>query len=871
MQNPLLKNQQIYVYDKDTNEEIPITMLNIAKYYRNVYCLCPFSSISIEDITAPFINSDKFDTHMNSMVLYQANISIIRNIIHFGNLVECSLERIKNANHFNYKLDDKILVLPIFNINFLALQTYIDSINGLSTLNKIYDMIILNKYFGDDNQKINIKFRINSMITILEEAKYWQLPYNCMMNLTKLFEQRNFNFSSIRINTDKDMHNLLQRLDKSAIKENYLNQIFNTKNYVDPSIIINRKGYKLYSKVWSCEYTKEDINNLFSNLDNYQKYTLFNNLCVSKQYCHLVVNNFHILNIMKSFINKNIYEYHYMFGYAWIRFYFEETINRFNVKTTDMYIFDINTASELPVFYFDYKKPHNNPYMPLIISNNSIRPESNIGGVVSTYVKDIDRRICNLAEFKERMNVFISGNKNIDFLYGIDFEKLKIGITGSIMTACAQYQHPLIHLFINEQTNGDFNSIYKRYFNEYYYDSDIDMMVKTTNIFEFLDLSKEFYNKLTDNINICMNLNKTDIFTKYTIIKTSFLFVTKEFLEKYICNESITYDFIIKNLNNPAIITKFIPYAQKMHNIECDKILSELDEKEQNELILKYPDMFTFDSTTVAIKFYDTKTKTTQNNQKMESEMSQDEIELILESSNMVEDKIETDIKIVDGLSYTTSFKVKISSPYLDHSFELFSIKKDDFMTSVANFHMPCVRAYYDGNVYMTPSFISAHMTFMNIDYKYFAGVRDPIEIINKYRMRGFGVWLNKNEISTYIKYCYEVPFWNNIFQINPNNKNTYKNCLGYLSLIHALFKPRQNNKDLINPNAPPIPIDNPYNSYLNTTNLQMENYYSKRYQCSERKYITSTINDETGYINTLLSHIVNFVPSTYSMFNDNK
>jgi hypothetical protein len=192
-------------------------------------------------------------------------------------------------------------------------------------------------------------------------------------------------------------------------------------------------------------------------------------------------------------------------------------------------------------------------------------------------------------------------------------------------------------------------------------------------------------------------------------------------------------------------------------------------------------------------------------------------------------------------------------------------------MTSVANFHMPCVRAYYDGNVYMTPSFISAHMTFMNIDYKYFAGVRDPIEIINKYRMRGFGVWLNKNEISTYIKYCYEVPFWNNIFLINPNNKNTYKNCLGYLSLVHALFKPRQINKNLINPNAPPIPIDNPYNSYLNTTNLQMENYYSKRYQCPERKYIASTINDETGYINTLLSHIVNFVPSTYSMFNDNK
>jgi hypothetical protein len=35
----------------------------------------------------------------------------------------------------------------------------------------------------------------------------------------------------------------------------------------------------------------------------------------------------------------------------------------------------------------------------------------------------------------------------------------------------------------------------------------------------------------------------------------------------------------------------------------------------------------------------------------------------------------------------------------------------------------------------------------MNLDYKYFAGSQDPINIINKYRMRGFGCWLNMNEL----------------------------------------------------------------------------------------------------------------------------
>ena len=37
-------------------------------------------------------------------------------------------------------------------------------------------------------------------------------------------------------------------------------------------------------------------------------------------------------------------------------------------------------------------------------------------------------------------------------------------------------------------------------------------------------------------------------------------------------------------------------------------------------------------------------------------------------------------------------------------------------------------------------------MTLINIDYKYFAGSKDPIEIINKYRQRGYSLPLNDSE-----------------------------------------------------------------------------------------------------------------------------
>jgi hypothetical protein len=80
----------------------------------------------------------------------------------------------------------------------------------------------------------------------------------------------------------------------------------------------------------------------------------------------------------------------------------------------------------------------------------------------------------------------------------------------------------------------------------------------------------------------------------------------------------------------------------------------------------------------------------------------------------------------------------------LNHKLELFPIKQDDFMNVVSSFHLPCVRGYYDGNdVYMTTSCVIAHMTLMNIDYKYFTGTKDSYDIILK----------QSNNDITYINY----------------------------------------------------------------------------------------------------------------------
>jgi hypothetical protein len=157
----------------------------------------------------------------------------------------------------------------------------------------------------------------------------------------------------------------------------------------------------------------------------------------------------------------------------------------------------------------------------------------------------------------------------------------------------------------------------------------------------------------------------------------------------------------------------------------------------------------------------------------------------------------------------------------------------------------------------MTPSFISAHMTFMNIDYKYFAGSKDPINIINKYRMRGFGCWLNKNELNTYIKYIYEVPFWNNLLAINPNNKHSYNKCFGPLNYTSNIFKPRMFNSNLIT-NEKIIPVEYDYN-IKNYSILNEEEYNLHKFKYKEPlSNILRTINKDTGYIEPLQRNIIN-------------
>ena len=122
------------------------------------------------------------------------------------------------------------------------------------------------------------------------------------------------------------------------------------------------------------------------------------------------------------------------------------------------------------------------------------------------------------------------------------------------------------------------------------------------------------------------------------------------------------------------------------------------------------------------------------------------------------------------------NIKFHISSPHLSRKFEVFKIKYN-FLATVSRFHLPCVRGYYDGNeVYLLPSAISALITNKCIDYKYFAGVRSPFDILLKYIFRGYTIFLNKKEIVKLAEYIKNSDHWKAMFNWNENFKiNTFQ------------------------------------------------------------------------------------------------
>jgi len=772
---------------------------NLYNDYNALYILCNNSDIiNTTDIYQYYIDKDVLKNIKKNLILVKAPISLINNFTNKLLIIENTI--LNEFNFLNYQLSNKNLVVLILNIKYENIKLFLSQYEKTNTLEDVYKMITLNQYLNNfDTSKI--ESRLESLLNF-EDSNYWTYDYKCRVTLNEYFENRKFNLSNKKLNE----------------LGCYLFDIHKTKNFTDPSQVLSSTNSKFkYILTNDLTYTKDEINNLFDILSSKNKYLLICNLLCSKKYCHFVLNNLYLLRQM----TENMYEYmelfRYLIGYAWMRFYFDESIKKSNINTNDNFIFNINTASELPIFPFSYTNPKLNPYMPIMVSDELLNSKDNLISIPDFLNNTLlqNKGICKINEFKTRLNIFNLNNSAFDLFENINWDEDKIAITGSVMTACLQRYHPLMNLFSNII---DVSDRFSRFFHEYYVSADVDIMFLTSNTLEFMKRVQIFYNQIVVNICKFFPIYAEPDHIKIKCTKIAYLFINENYAINYLKVTKEHFLDIKKSIETEETKKLF----EKLYNNELIKLKmtrrTMFTEEEYSNYSLIYPDFVDFDDITFRIRF-------TNNSN---------------DSNNV---------------SMNISYKYKISSPYINHDLELFNVSHDDFFATVQSFHLPCVRAYYNGdNVYMTPSCITAHLTYMNIDYKYFAGSKDPIEIINKYRMRGFGTWLNIDEKNILIKYSKNNIFWNNLYNINNSDNNNVK--LGPLDFNHKIFHPRLFNIDYFY-DCQPVNLHDGYSTIKNNKYLIETSDFitemNKRFNCTTFVFLNNlqTIN-KNGFIGKL-------------------
>lgn len=796
IENQLI-NKKIVIqhFDELSKDFIELNVDNIDTYYDKVYVLAKKNKNYIP-IDFYNIEVDKYiyDQVSSNLIIYKVSINILlKNPNNINNIVILTDSELEKYNIFNYTLENKNIILPILNINFSDLSIYLEQYSLNNSLDNLYKLILMNNYLEKDLNTISQNENIINMIDNMVETKYWSLKSNCTFSINNNFNSRKILFNTCRLN-NRQIANEINLLFKQSYKiensEDYLKDI-DKNNYIDISSIN-------YYKINKSNMTCEEFNNLFDNLSINEQYLLFTNLMITREYIHLVINNKYILEKMLIKMKPLTCLFKYLLSYSWIMLYYEECIKKTTIKTTDTCIFDIDTASLLPVYPFIHSKPNENPYMPILVSEKDLFSKTNINGIPD-YNTDLkiyrNQGICNLEEFMYRINIFCTGDYKYNLFQDFDFEKYNVAISGSIVCACLQRNHPLMNIIKN--TN------YNKYFNEYYAEADIDVMFIAKDNFTFIDNVKIFYNNICKNmLNIYNSYNDTTL----VLYKTAYLFVSFNFIKDNITCDKNKIKWIKDNINSEEVIKLFEPFYQKLKKEKYNNLINGLNEDEIKKLKKDYPDIYEHDN---------------------------------------IELKIYINNKTINNIDLSYTFKYKIISKYLKHPFELFKVKYNDFISCVSQFHLPCVRAYYNGNVYLTPSCISAHLTYMNIDYKYVSGNTDILEIINKYRMRGFGTWLNKNEYKMMIKYCHNINKYKKNYIIN------YSNYLGTISINNNIF--RKNNTDYINVDYSIIKNFDDNLSYMNILKLYDNNIITNK------TFNNLKVVDNLGNILPLKKWIINY------------
>lgn len=731
MNNNMLVYVYFCLYFKMDTIINPFYKTEFVKYrtFKYVYIMCSTKQVDIHDCKELFVKTcsyEKLKEICKLFCLIKVPISIL--------------------NEYKFKeramLVDGNMIKNLFNDNEYDIN---EIIIGLYELNKEQVIKIINMLTPDiDLQNVIEILTLNSCYTttkifdpnILPINMYWKNINNCKISLNEIFEDRVMIYEGHRMDkiSYKKSSSLNELIENDKHNLYFLNDMYNKTQHINIGTVIKKsKNRTFYMN--SIDLTNEYVNDFFENIVN-EKHKIY---CLiifitSKEYCHLVINNKHLLqNNIKLFLKYSIVLAYYL-GYAWNTLYIEESLLNTKIKKTDRCVFDIDTANKLISFPFTMENVHTNPYVTILLDRKTIEPSNNFMGISSLKEHYKYYGICDKNEAFKRLNIFVSGKSNTNIFEGIGN---MFSITGSVMPAILQKLSPLIEQCTNNTMTYD--EKYDTFYKKYYTDSDIDIMCSVKNTNTYLKNVTSFIKMLYKNLDIDRKDIEIEIITKPAIIISKYFFqecildvndllgtflTESELKEKF---ENKEYDEIIDYIYNDYI--ENYKETEITDDIDDRLYMSKIDKK---DFVLKLSDYcYTKDA-----------------NYKKDDEQC-----FYINDFRRKQDYVFDEHNyMVFKICVTT--KYKITSKYINRAIEIFRIPEGDPFNTVAKFHKPCVRAYLqNNNIYMLPSFITAMMTLINIDFKYFASSRDPIKIIDKYRDRGFSFIANTNEKKTIVLY----------------------------------------------------------------------------------------------------------------------
>jgi hypothetical protein len=582
---------------------------------------------------------------------------------------------------------------------------------------------------------------ISRMFFDLKDNDFWTKQNNCKLNITNMFTVRDFqsrtgnnNFVLLAQSPDREKQATIDGDSKS-----YSSTRNKFEQFCDISSILKdnkNKTRTFYATIPDTQITDNDVLEVIKSTDSEKSlYELTNNMLISKEYCHNVFTK-DVLEYISKIVTKYPGIYKYTFGYAMLTLYLEECLFLTKSTKNSRYVFDINTANKLPVFPFLAQDLKLNPYVSVLIHNDNLDMKLNACGI--KYIDKYDGYgVCDLETFKKRMNIFISGDYTKNVFENVNMKDY--GVSGSIIAACLQKRNPLYDAYIHEFK--DEHVAFKNFIDNYYGNSDIDIMCNVQSYSEYIIKSNELYKTLIQNIS--PNDTATDKTYSYDTVRTVGVTLTNEFFKETLQDFNKRYGTtwnLDEYITNAKDMRVRMYLHSKYYNFKMisNEQLYRTSSNTSNEFLNVFMQPLTIDQLTI----YYTKDEDYNFQVKKDTDFIFYTNDFRKEENKVKEFQNKPIMKIGESIRF------KLNFPKINKTFEVFKTVNNDFFSTVARFHLPCVRAYYtDNNIYILPSCIGAMMTGMNIDYKYFAGIRDPYQIVIKYMKRGFGVILNKDEL----------------------------------------------------------------------------------------------------------------------------